>query len=318
MDPKIIVELAGCVGMFLLFMVPGVILKKTKLVSDRFAKDTSNMILYIAQPILIFLSCFRTFDADVAKRAGLVFILAMAAHIIFFLISLLFFHHAPPHRQSVLRFSIVFSNAGFMGIPLIEATFGNEAVIYASIYVMAFQLFLWTLGCYLYTGDKKYFSVKKVFLNPSTIATVLGLVVFFTSFSDVIGSNNIVYETLDKIKGVVAPLSMFVIGFRLADLFKDLKKVFNYRFPICIALRLLLCPFVMFLILFLLTKVGICTDEISTAVVLISSATPIASATSMLAEKFDGDALYAGTLVSVSTILSVLTIPLIAYLLVFL
>ncbi|MBR2952275.1 MAG: AEC family transporter [Clostridia bacterium] len=314
MDIKIIINLAICVTQLLLMMLPGAILRKTNLVSENFGRDISNMILYVAQPMLVLTAYIRPYDVSIAKRAGMVLILAILAHLLFALLSLLFFRRTEASKRTVLRFALIFSNAGYMGIPLIRYTLGEEAVIYASVYVVVFNLFMWTLGFFMYSGNRQYISIKNALFNTTTIATYIGLLIFFFNLYGFFPADGLIYECFVMLKDLVAPLSMFIIGFRLIDAFKA-KHTLDFNLFACIGLRLLLAPAAVFVLLFLFYKTGICTDLMSISVVLISASTPAAAATSMLAEKFKGNGIYASMLVSLCTILSLVTMPLIALLL---
>lgn len=314
MDIKIIINLAICVTQLLLMMLPGAILRKTNLVSENFGRDISNMILYVAQPMLVLTAYIRPYDVSIAKRAGMVLILAILAHLLFALLSLLFFRRTEASKRTVLRFALIFSNAGYMGIPLIRYTLGEEAVIYASVYVVVFNLFMWTLGFFMYSGNRQYISIKNALFNTTTIATYIGLLIFFFNLYGFFPADGLIYECFVMLKDLVAPLSMFIIGFRLIDAFKA-KHTLDFNLFACIGLRLLLAPAAVFVLLFLFYKTGICTDLMSISVVLISASTPAAAATSMLAEKFKGNGIYASMLVSLCTILSLVTMPLIAVLL---
>ncbi|MBR6795557.1 MAG: AEC family transporter [Clostridia bacterium] len=314
MDIKIIINLAICVTQLLLMMLPGAILRKTNLVSENFGRDISNMILYVAQPMLVLTAYIRPYDVSIAKRAGMVLILAILAHLLFALLSLLFFRRTEASKRTVLRFALIFSNAGYMGIPLIRYTLGEEAVIYASVYVVVFNLFMWTLGFFMYSGNRQYISIKNALFNTTTIATYIGLLIFFFNLYGFFPADGLIYECFVMLQDLVAPLSMFIIGFRLIDAFKA-KHTLDFNLFACIGLRLLLAPAAVFVLLFLFYKTGICTDLMSISVVLISASTPAAAATSMLAEKFKGNGIYASMLVSLCTILSLVTMPLIALLL---
>ena len=230
------------VAVLVLIMVPGYLVAKYKLVGDGFGKSLSNIILYVAQPALIIAGFVSIdFDLTVLGRMGILFLLAMLVHLMFFGISSLVFKNAPTRKKSVLVFSTVFTNAGYMGIPLLEALFSNtvpEIAIYGSVYVTAFNIYVWSLGAYLYTADKKYISVKKMIVNPATISTFIGLAIFFLSaipqvrdaiVVPYIRSEGIVPALIASLKSLVAPLAMLLIGFRFAEIklksvFKDIKR----------------------------------------------------------------------------------------------
>ena len=235
------------VAVLILMMIPGFLLVKFHLVGDGFGKSIANVILYVAQPALIIAGFVSVdfnvtvsvdFNVTVVVRMAVTFVLAILAHLIFFVISLVFYKNAPEKRRNVLTFATLFTNAGYMGIPLLEALFEKdfpEIAIYGAMYIFAFNIFCWSIGAYLYTRDKKYISVKKMFLNPATLSTYIGLAIFilsaFTPVRDafvipLFRNEGIVRTLMVGLKGLVAPLSMMLIGFRFASVkfkgaFKD-------------------------------------------------------------------------------------------------
>ncbi len=304
----------------MLMMIPGFLMAKCKLTTERFGKGIANLILYVAQPALIIAAYNCDFSLEILYRALFVFLFAIFAHILFTVVAILSYKKSPEGVRRVLRFAMVFTNAGYMGIPLLEALYREidpNVGIYASIYVIVFNIFCWSVGSYLYSDDKKYMSPKKMFLNPAVIATVFGLILFFTPANRWLSGGslpaNIVYDIMMSLKNMVAPLSMLIIGMRLAEMnwkgaFRD-KDMYPY-----LVVRMLILPAVLWGILRVFMIFGVC-DQIAMTVILLSAAAPAATATVMFAELFDGDAVYAGKIVSISSILSIATMPLVALLL---
>ncbi|MBQ7377259.1 MAG: AEC family transporter [Clostridia bacterium] len=314
------------VSLLLLMIVPGFLLAKARLAPDGLGKGLSNLILYAAQPALIIKGYIREFDMEVFKRALLVLLFSLITHLIFTAIAFLTYRRGRPENQlRVLRYATVFTNAGYMGIPLICAIFNAEYAIYASIYVMVFNIFCWSLGCFIYTKDRRYMSPRKMFLNPASISTYVGLILFLTplnrllaplpatyGFIDVLKS--VPYDLIDGLQALVAPLAMILIGLRLAEL--DWKRAFkDLHLYIYLFVRMILSPAIVWAVTKLLMLIPVFDDPVVMTVILLSAATPAATATSMFAEKFDGDSVYAGKLVSVSTLISLGTMPLVALLL---
>ena len=313
------------VVLLLLMIVPGFLMAKMNLSTNGLCKGLANIILYAAQPALIIKGYIREYDPSVMGRALQVLIYALITHLVFIALAFLLFRNGDIARRRVLRFATVFTNAGYMGIPLICAIFGDEYAIYASIYVIVFNVFCWSLGAYIYSDDKKYISFRKMFFNPASIATYVGLLFFITPLNRLVaplGESHamadilraIPYDLIDGLQVTVAPLSMLLIGLRLAEInfkgiFKD-KQMYFY-----LALRLLISPVLIWGILRLCMLVGILNDGVVMTVILLSAATPAATATTMFAEKHDGDSVYASQLVSISTILSLITMPTVALLL---
>ena len=315
MPIEVIFKLAICVALFLIMMVPGFILKKLELVSERAGRDFSNLVLYAAQPFLIINSFMRPFSAKEAADIGISALLAVFFQTLLVFFSMLFFKRTEKTRQTVLRFSLIFSNIGFMGMPLINFIFGADAVVYVSVNVVIFNLFAWTLGYYMYSGDKKYVSLRGALLNPVMIATMIGLLIFFLDASALFPNDGIVRSVCTSLGALVSPLSMIIIGMRLASVLnKESLRLFDAKLFLAHGARLLLAPLLTFVFLFTFNRIGFCSDTVA-SVFLITASTPAAAITTMLAEKFDGDAPYASILVSSSTILSILTMPLVGFLL---
>lgn len=307
-----------------LFMLPGFVLKKTKIADGAFPKSLSVLTLYIAQIALIFHSFIIEFDIDIFKNICQVFVCAFLIHLILYIIAKQFFKKAPEGTRKVLQFGLIFSNAGYMGIPVISDVFGADHAIYATFYVVWFNVFCYSLGRLIYTDDKKYISFKKAIFNPAVTPIIMALILFLTGggtwIQNVIKEPTfignffaIIYKVLETLKNMVAPVSMIVIGARLADInFKGILKD-KYMYPF-IALRLLVLPAIIWGILKLISLTGLLSDT-SLAVLLILAATPAAAVTTMFAELYDGDSPYAGKLVALTTILSVITMPIVALLL---
>lgn len=306
------------------FMIPGFILRKTKLADNGFAKALSIITLYVAQVALIIHGFLVEFNVAVLKGICLVFIFSFLAHIIFYFAAKCMFRRAEDRLKKVLRFGVIFSNAGYMGIPVISDVFGSDYVIYATVYIVSFNIFAYSLGRLIYTNDKKYISVKKIFINPAVVPIGIGLVIFLTGgggwFQSHLSDNGIlgeglslIYNILTVLKNMVAPASMMVIGAKLADI--NFKGIFKdkYLYPF-ILIRLFLFPAIMWAIMRICLVFGI-IDSTSMAIVLILASTPAAALTSMFAELYDCDAVYAGKLVAITTVLSVASMPIVALLL---
>ena len=310
------------VALLFIMMVPGILMKKCRLSVDGFGKGISNLVLYIAQPALVFMAYVRPYDKNILINSIYVLVLSMVIHGVFAAVAMLSYKKAPDAMRRMLRFATIFSNAAFMGMPLIRAVLGAEATVYASIYNITFNLFLWSLGVYICTDkrdanengiedDEEYIkrgaSPLKALYHPVTIAAVLGLIFFILPIESYIPE--IAINTLDSLGNLVAPLSMMVIGLRLADMsFKGIfKDKYMYLF---LALRHIALPLVTLCIVKLVGLV-LPVEELVETVIVILAATPAATSATMFAEKYDCDANYVSRLVTVSTLLSIVTMHLI-------
>ena len=324
-----IIDLIYNVAILFLMMIPGVILKKCNLIGDGFGKGISNLVLYIAQPCLIFMAYVKEFDKDVLINSLWILLFSVIAHAVFSAVALSLYKKAPDSARRMLRFATIFSNAAFMGIPLIGAIIpDSSALIYASVYNITFNLFLWTLGVHICvekrdldndgdvdSDDLKIkdeharASIKKALIHPVTIAAFLGLIIFITPLDSYLMKAGIIVDSLNMLKNLVAPLSMMVIGIRLADI--DFKGFFNDKnVYLFLALRHILLPLFVAGIARLIMLSGIIDYNVFLVFVIMTSA-PAATSATMFAEKYDCDASYVSKLVTVSTILSIATMPLV-------
>ena len=313
------------VALLFIMMLPGIIMKKCKMSVDGFGKGLSNLVLYIAQPALIFTAYLRPYSEEILLNSIYVLVLSILVHAIFAVVAMLSYKKAPDAMRRMLRFATIFSNAAFMGIPLISAVLEDTypgATVYASIYNITFNLFLWSLGVYICTDkrdvnengiedDEEHIkhgaSPLKALYHPVTIAAAIGLVFFILPINDYVPS--IIEESFVMLKNLVAPLSMVVIGLRLADM--DFRGVFKDKFMyLFLAMRHILLPLAAIGIV-KLTGLIVPVSEVVEMAVVIMAAAPAATSATMFAEMYECDANYVSRLVTVSTLLSIATMPLI-------
>ena len=224
----------------LLLAVPGFIFSKTKMFPKTASETLSVIVLYGCQPILIitsFQGC--AFDPDIAVNMLIVAGIALVAHLIMFaIVKFAFIKWQTNDKVKLVKYLSVFSNCGFMGLPFLQSLFTGaslqaELVIYCAVILAVFNILNWTFGVYILTEDKKEISLKKVLLNPVIISVVFSLILFFTMQKPLVElatEGTIVHKILSKLmsslnflSNMVTPLSMFVIGIRLANI--DVKQL---------------------------------------------------------------------------------------------
>ncbi len=307
-------------------VIMGFIMKKANKLDAKIAKGFGDTVIYLTQPAMIIYSFLQVeFNSRTLITSLCVLIFAIIFHLIYFIIAFTLYKKAPEKQRTILRFATVFTNAGFMGIPLISELISPEAAVYATFYVVAFNIFNWSFGCYLFTNDKSYISIKKMLINPATIPTFIGLVLYLiaglctmpavltpiiNNFLVPVVKNDILF----LLKSTVMPLSMMMIGIRLAE--ADFKQMFKDKYlPLFIIIRLILIPLGVLTIMKLISISGILPSDIiipAATVLIISASTPAAAMANIFAERYNGDAVYASKLVSVTTLLSMVTMPAIA------
>lgn len=292
---------------FILFimMAIGFYARRKKLLNDELTQGLSELLLMITMPLLTLSSFQFRFSPEMLINAGLMLICSIVVHAATFFLGRGLYSKYPEKIRSVLHFTAVFSNCGFMGYPLLESLFGKTGIFYGSMYIAAFNFFIWTIGIRIFTGKNDPGSFRKVLANPGLIAVFLGLILFICSIKLPFP----VYRAMDLVGSMTTPISMLIIGSTLAE--SEFSKLFsNISIFYGTLVRLVLIPLIS---LWVLKLAGL--DGLLTKIFVTIIAMPAAANTVIFAKKFEGDALLASQLVLVSTLLSIVTIPLILILL---
>ena len=284
--------------MLMLIMV-GFLCSKSGLISKSTNKELSGLVLQVVNPIVIFMSYQRDYQSELAKDLGLTFLISAGAFAAAIGISMLLIRRRKGRDTEVERFSAVYSNCGFMGIPLVNALFGMEGVFFLTAFITVFNLTVWTHGVILISGERDMRRVVKVFYSPTMIAIALGLISFFLRLR----LPSVPSDALEQIAGLNTPLAMIVSGVTIADTkVKDLLTKPGVYYTVF--LRLLVIPLV---IAFALAPMSI-NEKVRMTVVVASAAPPAAMCT-LQCVKYGKNSLYASEIFAFGTILSVATLP---------
>ena len=280
-----------------LLMLCGFIAAKTRLMNDQNLRGLNTLVLYFAQPALILHRLQTPASPELIVELVWVFVLACVTIGMAGVIAFRLFAKEEADRRAVLISLSMLSNCGFMGFPIIIATMGDGALIYAVVFLAAFNLMAWTLGAY-YFGGRKAMQPQKLLKNPTIWAIAAGLFFFLTGWSLPGFANN----ALDMLGGTTTPLTMFVIGARLVSLRKE--HIRDTKLLLMCALRLVIFPAAI-----LLLRLTPLSDMVVSSVYLCT-AMPCAAMTAMQAELYNSDKELASRGVALSTALSMATVPL--------
>lgn len=281
----------------LFYLAVGWALYKRKLLTKNGSADMGKLLLYIVMPAAIINSYMREYSNEMLKGFALSFTAALLTLILSMLVSTIFFRR----KSSVRQFGAAFSNAGFIGIPLVQMTLGNQAVFYVASFVALLNFFQWTYGVFVMTKDKKAISLKKIVSNPIVISLVIGLLFFFLSIQPP-GETAGIISTLSGMNG---PLAMIVLGSYLAQI--SVKELFSdYQAYLCCFVRLLVIPCLTIPILMLIPE----TAEMIRTSILLAAAAPVGSNVAIFAQMYGKDYREAVKDICLSTFFSILTVPL--------
>lgn len=294
-------NVASNVLVMLSLMLIGFVLTKKGILTDVGIKQITELVLRVAVPCLIINSYQRKFDPAMAKNLGIAILFSLAIHILYILIVPLIFRKKPDKTDRINKFSVIYSNCGFMALPLIDSLYGSEGVFYAVAYVTVFNVLYWTQGIYIYTNDIKQLSVKKAILNPGVLGVIVGMTLFFTQITLPLP----IGKTVEFMASVNTPLPMIILGTYLVNLnIRETLK--NLSLWVVTALRLVILPV---LTIFIISFLNMETT-MSMPLVLACSC-PVAAVTTLFAVRYDLDSEYSSQAVSFTTLLSVITIPVI-------
>lgn len=299
---------------FVAMAIPALLLVKTKLITSEQSGALSKLLLYVGMPFLVFSS---TMNVSFTEGGTKWIFVAAIVSLAFSLFSV--FLSKPASRmetdgkkQGMMRFCEIFSNNGFLGIPLTVAVFGESSPVVA--YLIAVNIvtntLMYTVGAVLISGDKGTMNVKKAVFNPVLIAFVLGLIASLCKVNTRLPA---VASYASNFSNVVTPLSMSVLGIKLGDV-KFSKLFAGWKVYYVSAWKLLIVPVLSVALCFALRLMFPLPDELILAT-FMAFAMPTASLASTFSDNYDGDTENAVSFTLGSTAMSVATIPLLYWLL---
>ena len=265
------------------------------------AKKITDIVLYVVTPCVMISAFQREFSLELL---GKIFIAVLCAVLIMtgsILIAKLFFHDKNESRKKVLQFAVIFSNCGFMSLPLQKAILGDDGWFYGSIFVAVFNVFVWTYGLVSMSGDRKQLSIKKIVFNPGIIGVTVAVLLFVFK----VELPYIAIQPISYLADLNTPIPMLIIGFYLSQ--ANFKKAFtDAGIYIAMGVRLLIVPFIA---TFFMTLAGV--DKVIVIAFIIASSAPTAATTTMFSAKFNRDVELSVSTVASTTIVSILTMPLV-------
>lgn len=291
------------VGVMLLLILVGYVVSKRGMLTDRGTSEVNTLLLQIVTPCLI-VNSFLTSEDSLSAGELLLSVGTSALAIgLSILLSRCFFRKEPKGRKKVLQFAAAFSNSGFMGLPLVEGIVGSKGVMYGSFFIVVFNIFCWTYGFRMMSGGQKM-SLKVLLLNPGIIGLVFGLPIYFLDLH----LPAVLSEPVGFLAALNTPLAMLVVGSYIAkvELHSFISDLAVYKSA---ALRLLLAPGI-FLGLLLLIR----PEPNLFVTSVIQAACPAAANTVLFSVQYKRDSALASKTVAVSTVLSIITIPLLTIL----
>lgn len=306
---------ASQVAVLFVLMGAGAAMRRLRLIGEGAVDGMVNMLMFVVTPCVI-VDCFqRPFDSSMLSGLGLAFVIAVAGHLAIIAIARLLVRPRNDDVCRTLQLAAVFSNAGFMGIPLEQAILGPKGVFYGVVYVVVFNLFIWTWGvATMSKGRRKKEKGKnaegesangvgmwKMVANPGTVGIALGLPLFLLSAK----LPPVLATSVHHVANLNTPMAMVVIGYSLAGAkFGRVAKMGSVY--LASGLRLVVHPLVM---VAALAPFAHRLDRDMMLALVIASSAPVAAMVAMFASKFRRDVDVGVAVVSATTLASIVTMP---------
>ena len=292
--------------MLFILMAVGIVVKKVGIITTQNRKSFSNLLINVILPCNIvnsFLSGIEI-SSELFKNCLLAVILSAAIQIFVTFANKLLFKGVREERKNVMSYGMICSNSSFIGLPVAESLYGSMGVLYTSLFQIPVRFTMWTAGLALFTDVDRKSAFKKLAKHPCIIAIFVGFILMLLPIS----LPEVMLSTISSISKCTTPISMFVIGAILAD--ADIKTMFSKDVLYFTFLRLVGLPLFIWLVL-----KPFHLNSLLVSVCVIMSGMPAGSTTSILADQYGGDSMFASQMTFVSTLLSIVTIPILGLIL---
>lgn len=288
----------------ILYLIAGVgfVTDKTKIFRREDGKRLIDLLFNVLLPMAI-IHTFITMEYtnEHVKGIFIAFACAFLTHLFGIVVSLFTFRKRSLKEKGIFHYGMILSNAAFLALPLAKSVIGDEGVFYCSVYVAVFNMFAFTYGIYAISGHEAKIDFKRVVLNPGTISVLIGLPLFFLQLD----IPYVMEYPLRLIGNCNSPMAMIVFGTFLAG--ANFKHLFTKKeLYFCSVIRLIVIPLSM---LGIFRLFGVQGDLL--IAMTISSAAPTATNTAMYAAKYDNDIALGSEVAAQSSVLSVITMPII-------
>ncbi len=282
--------------MFVLLGV-GWALFKTKLLGIHTAKELGNILVSVLVPAIIINSLWVEFTIEKFELFGYSFIISGFVLMLTMMIGKIFYSN-----DAIANFSTAFSNVGFIAIPLVQATLGEEGVFLMTSNVLQLNILQKTYGVYLLTKDKESISINSLIKNPTVLGSLIGILLFVTNAP----KPEIIATSISAVTALNTPIAMFLCGVYLAQ--TNIKSLFTsinlYKLAF---VKLVIVPLAIMSVMMLLPS----NLDILALTLLICISAPTGSNVGIYAQQYNKDYRYAVRIVCITTLLSIFTIPLI-------
>lgn len=281
----------------------GIITNKLHIISENGEKELTELLLNIILPCNIFAS-FLGGNSSILFKSINILIISIISQVICFIMARVLYIKAEEKKRSIMQYATAVSNFSFIGLPVISVIYGNEGVVLASVSQIVFRVTTWTFALRLLTPLKSENAFKKLLCNPCIIAVFVGIICMLLNIT----LPGFIQNAVTKLSSCTTPVCMLIIGYMLANIhIRDVFDPYAFFYAFC---RLILLPFMVFILLR-----PFVSDKILLGITVIHAAMPAPTTSAILAEKYGKDAYFASKIIFISTLFSLITLPLWNYIL---
>lgn len=281
-----------------IYMAVGFGCRKAGIFNDVARDKLTDFVVFVTLPCMIFESFNMAFSLESLKQGALALLIAVGMSCVALLLGKVLYNRFPYEEKSILQYGTLVSNSGFAGLPVVSGAYGDEGLFLGSLFIIPTRILMWSAGISLFTRADAKQAVKKVLLNPGIIVVEVGLVRMLFQ----IPLPHFVDTAVDNLGGCTSPMAMALVGAILVDV--PLKTVFDLKSFYLVAVRQFLLPGICLAALRLLH-----VDPLTIGVSVVITGMPIGSTTAILAQKYVADAKFASKCVFISTLTSLVTVP---------
>lgn len=280
------------------FVAVGYLIRRKGIVSTKGHQDMVDLCIYVTLPFNIFCAFQMDFERNMLLQWGEILLLSVGYNAISVLIGKTLYRKEKTRRRPTLEYGTIVSNGGFLGNPVVEGIYGSSGLLYASVFMLPVRIVMWSIGTACFMGSKKENLVKKVLTHPCIVAIYLGMLYMISGLE----LPRFLENTFNGISGCNMPLSMMLVGMMLAEM--NPKGLIDKKLIFYTSVRLVWIPAIIFAITAFLP-----VSPLMRGVTVIIAGMPAPVTTALLSSKYDGDEDYATAMIFVTTILSLVTLP---------
>jgi len=291
-------RMAEIQSVLFLYMLIGWICRKTDLVKAAAQPSFTNFLLYVSIPCMVFQSFDMEFTMETLYRGASVLTIATISALVSLVFGRYAYNWCNPREKCIMKYGTLVSNSGFAGLPVIQDAYGQDGLFLGSLFIIPNRIMMWSAGISLFTDAPLKQRIKNVMLNPGIIAVELGVLRMLFQPAILQQLN----KALSALGAMSTPLGMVIIGMILSGV--SPRTVLDKKAFILVAVRQFLFPLGTLAILRLLG-----TDLLTLQISVVLTGMPVGSSTAFLADKYGADAVFASKCVFISTLTSLITIP---------